>query len=210
MKVWKKMALPAMALVMLLVSVGPAGRASAVPSVPKKESRYFVAGDRWWYPLKGITSKSAVSKLTSSDKTVMEAELVKSGRNVYMIAVPKKTGTATIRMKVRYQKKSYTLKTRLTAKKYENPLSVLKFGKQDLTKKFDASSRYSMGITRTLRNQKLYVRLKKGWSLSHITVFDDKTSQSYENKDKITIKKGQTLNIWIKDAEGVGFNLVLY
>ena len=199
------------ALGLVLTALAVPGRAMAkAPSIPKAQSRYFVAGDRWWYSLEGVTSKSSVTKLKCSDKSVFDVKKVKDGKKVFVVITPKKDGKATVSFRVKYKKKTYKLRTKLTAKKYVNPLSVLKLGKMNLTRKFDATSRYALGLQRDLKKQKLYVKLKSGWKLGNIIVFDDRSRKYYDNKDKITVKKGQTINVWVEDSEGVGFNLVIW
>lgn len=186
-------------------------RVQAAPSLPKKVTEYFCPGDYFWYELDGVTDVAAVKSVKNSKKSVAAYRTEVKNGVVNLVLAPRKAGTTKITCKVKYKGKTRKLTMKFTAKKYVNPLKSLKLGKKKLTKKFDGSMYYSLGVKKTLKKQVIKVKPKEGWTLDRVTWFNAKGGyREYGNKDKITLKKGDTLNIWMADPNGVQVGLVIY
>lgn len=132
----------------------------------------------------GCTKSSEIKNLKSSSKAVKV-----SAQNGYIRAeFGNKAGKATITCTV----KGVKLKTALTVKKYTNPCSSLKLGKTNFTSKFSRTDVYRQ--TKTFKNQTLSVKMKSGWKITKVSVYNNGSYKGYtvnssKFSKKITLNK---------------------
>lgn len=140
----------------------------------------------------------------SSNKKVATAKAKKvNGRYRVHINV-KRTGKVTITYKVKLNNgTSYQSSARYHYKKYKTPISSIKIGNKDLTKRYKKSIHLS---GKPLKG-KLKIKLKKGWKLVDYYTFNLKTYGSDDHSikefktSKITIKKNERFVIRVKKGD---------
>lgn len=110
-----------------------------------------------WVPSKVTSLKSSKKSVA----TVTQSKAAGSGRFIYVNL--KKAGTTTISFKY----KSKTYKTKITVKKYVNPVSSVKIGSTTLSSStFKNSSEASLKYSKFANKKvKVSVKLKPGWKL---------------------------------------------
>ena len=114
----------------------------------------------------GVTGTSKVS-VSAGNKSILTVSKIRYTDGITRIfATPKKTGTTNIYTKVG----SKTYKTKVTVKKYANPVKYVKIGKTNLTTKNFAKSPVCNTSYKKLANKhyKVNVRLNKGWKIGKI------------------------------------------
>lgn len=154
----------------------------------------------------GCNKKSEIKNLKSSDKSVTLEK-----QDGYIVAYYKnKAVKATITCTV----KNVKLKTTLTVKKYSNPLKTLKIGSKNYTSKFNKTDEFE--LKSAVKNQKLSVQLNKGWKITLVSIYNNKSK--YYNVDgnkfskKVSLGKGYS-SVYItceNEKTGVEESIVLY
>lgn len=180
-----------------------AGQASAEPLLTASDKSATVAvasksfGFDLAYYIDTFKSTKGASKVTatSSNKKVIHVENAfgskQSGWGVQYTA--RKTGKATLTIKIVKKGKTSTKKVRLTAVKYSNPLSSAKFGGKKLTAGFSKGIAVSAGASSS-KAQKLTVKPKSGWAIKSMSQFGEGTNYSsvnVKNGQKVDLSKGE-------------------
>lgn len=179
--------------------------ASAAVSYSKKQVVYLTPGvsDGWntlyVYGLKkGQTIKK--SSIKSSKKSVLEVSYVQNGtstyknysytakknkttsftdRYAYISYHMKKAGTATISYKIGTK----TYKTKVTLKKYTNPLKSITIsgvsGGKNIASKVNKSTNASLKMTKSSSNGSVKISTKSGWKITYASV------DVYKHTDKV-------------------------
>lgn len=144
----------------------------------------------------GGTSSISLKSSNTSIATVTKRKVDDKMYIVYVVA--KKTGTVTVTMTV--NKKKYTSK--VTIKKYENPISSIKVGKTTFSgSKFNKNIKYNVKYSQFQnKNANVTVKLKSGWK-----VFNDgnleyirkgwNKSEFFKNGGRISIKGGSGFKV---------------
>lgn len=174
-KVYTKIIGILLALTVFLTAIPIQAAAMPAPTVPKQTTiTYYPAthnyttcyGDKInknkCY-LEGFsTFGRKVDKVYSSNPKVVKAAYINSN----LVLVAKKPGTATVTTKI----KSKTYKTKVTVKKYVNPISSVKIGDTTLTaSKFKSNSNYTLRYSKYANKKvKVTVTLAKGWELPKV------------------------------------------
>ena len=146
-----------------------------------------------------------------SGKKYAKVKLQKLDKKLNILLTPKKPGTVKFSFKYKEDGKTttHTLKAKIV--KYVCPVSKVKFGKTNLTKKFKTA--FFCGIKGKKKTGKLTVKPKKGWKLESINIYDGSNSKQYKNGSKITLKKGYYMNILLsnkKSGKYVSLNMSMY
>lgn len=128
----------------------------------------------------GCSKKSEIKNLKSSNKAVVKV----TAQDGYIRAqYGNKAGKATITCTV----KGVKLKTTLTVKKYSNPCSTFKIGSTNFTSKFNKDDSYVQ--KKAFKNQTLNIKLKSGWKITTLSVYNGKTTKRYTvNSSKFSKK----------------------
>lgn len=131
----------------------------------------------------GCSKKSEIKNLKSSNKNIKV-----SAQNGYIRAqYGNKAGKTTITCTV----KGVKLKTTLTVKKYTNPCSAFKLGKTSFASKFNKDDSYVQ--KKAFKSQTLTVRMKSGWKITSVSVYNNGATKRYTvNSSKFS--KKVTLN----------------
>ena len=134
-----------------------------------------------------------------SGKKYATVKLQKLDKKLNILLTPKKPGTVKFSFKYKENGKitSHTLKAKIV--KYVCPVSKVKFGKSNLTKKYKTA--FFCGIKWKKKTGKLTVKPKKGWKLDNIYYFDGKKDKRIKNGSKITLKKGGFLSIMLSNKK---------
>lgn len=166
----------------------------------KKNKRFAV-----WVPAK-------VTSLKSSKKSVATVTQAKvkgvTGRYVYVNL--KKPGTTTISFKY----KSKTYKTKITVKKYVNPVASVKIGSTVVSSsKFKSRSETSLKYSKFANKKvKVNIKLKSGWKLVRAVAQDQavmSTGAYFDYAQKGWWKSEQVKNnSKIKIAGGKGYQII--
>lgn len=203
--------------------------ASAAENVPKTVT--LVA-----YPKAEPEFLTSLSSKASSLKTSKASVVsVKQTKNTYgsrvrytISLVPKKAGTATVSLKC----KGKTYKTRVTVKKYTNPIKSVKIGTTSVSaSKFNSSATTSLSYARFAgKNVKTTVFLKSGWKLQKLFIYKGnpsngstkpavtyaqkgwRRSEPVANGGKIPVKGGKGFKIMftaINTTSGVSENFTI-
>lgn len=122
----------------------------------------------------GISKASQIKNLTSS-KSALKVRATEYGVEFYST---KFTGTAKINFKVGSKK----LSTKVTIKKYVNPLSSIKIGDDDYTDDF--KNRRTVYADTTYSKKKLTLKAKSGWIISDVSTSNGNTSKYYDVSKK--------------------------
>lgn len=125
------------------------------------------------YPL---ADSDKVAAVKSSNPKVVKAAL-RTDNYKRIVVQLKKPGTATVSFKLNGKKRSMTYKVA----KYQNPVSVFKIGKLNLTSKFKESSVYSWYTDGPIEKQpnpkpitgRINIKPAKGWKLDKVFLFED-------------------------------------
>ena len=195
-------------LVSLITAAPVMTWAKQTPDIPK--SATFVAYPEHGYqPLARIPSKA--SSLKTSNKSVVS--VVKQskisdkdiGTHYYIYLKAQKPGTATVSVKF----KGKTYKTRVTVKKYVNPIQSVKIGSTSVSgSKFNSSSIVNLSYAKFANKKvKTTVTLKKGWKLDTdfylktpvVEYFqkNDLEGKPVKNGSKIPVKGGKGFEILV-------------
>lgn len=173
----------------------------------KKTVTLYSAKDRYWAgKTKQIKNKNAlcvvkgkVTKLKSRNRAVAEL-LTSTSRGYTTIYVkPKKAGTTV----VSFKQGNKTYKTKITVKKYVNPVQQVKIGTTVQNgAKLASSSILKVSCGKNLgKRTPVSVSLSSGWSLSSMT-YTQKGAQvgaSMKNGDSILLQKGLVVNATVKN-----------
>ncbi len=139
--------------------------------------------------IKVNTSKS-VESVKSSKKSVVGGLLVEPHGSYSLIDFTgKKAGTSTISFKV----DSKTYKTKVTVKKYTNPIKTLKVtgvsSGKNIASKVKKTREANVSLKKTKKNAKLTIKTAKNWKITEVYVTDT-TTTSAKTKVNKTYKKG--------------------
>ena len=128
----------------------------------------------------GCNKASQIKKLKSSSKDVKVY-----AKNGYIRAEfgKKAIKKATITCKV----KGVHLKATLSVKKYTNPCSSFKLGKTNLTSKFSKTDVFK--TNKNYKNQKLTIKMNKGWKITKVYVQKKSGSYTTERMNKTSYSK---------------------
>lgn len=163
--------------------------------------------------LTSLSSKaSALKTSNTSVVSVKQTKYTYGSQAYYRISlVPKKAGTTTVSLKC----KGKTYKTKVTIKKYINPVKSVKIGTTSIaSSKFNSSATTRLSYTKFgSKNVKTTVSLKSGWKLEELYIFKGDPrkgsmkpaieymqkgwmrSESVANGSKIPVKGGKGFKI---------------
>ncbi len=146
-----------------------------------------------------------------SGKKYATVKLQKLHKKLNILLTPKKPGTVKFSFKYKENGKitSHTLTVKIV--KYVCPVSEVKFGSSNLTKKFKTA--FFCSIKGKKKTGKLTVTPKKGWKLENIYISDGKKDTQIKNGSKITLKRGMNLSIIlsnIKSRKHVSLHVNMY
>ena len=127
----------------------------------------------------GCDKASQIKNLKSSNKDFK----LKPCNGYIHVDFGKKAAKTTISCTV----KGVKLKTTLTIKKYSNPCSSFKLGKTDLTSKFGKTDVFK--TNKNYKNQKLTIKMKKGWKITKVYVQQKSGSYTTERMNKSSYSK---------------------
>ena len=124
------------------------------------------------------TSKASKVTVTSSNKKVVAAEGAQGIEYITMNA--KKTGSATLTIKATVNGKVKTYLAKIKVVKQKNPFKKLQIGSTNLAKKAtDYVVKYK---GKTNADDKLNIKLKKGWKIKEIIMWYQKDDVTWGNK----------------------------
>ena len=157
--------------------------------------------------LNGVKKKSDVTKVKSSNKSVVKVEVFDNNGTVYVGLQPKKIGKATVTFKYKLKGKTYSAKVKVKVVKYTNALKSLKIGSTEYASRFNKED--YIFLDKKLSG-KLNIKLKSGYTLGGIYLYKrggGGLPKTLKNGKKITVKKGYGMNISIrKNSTGVYYN----
>lgn len=218
----KKLAALALSFVVACTALTPVTAKAATPSYTKEQTVYLQSKNgtttQWLYVSNLGKSDTIKKKDVSSSNTGVATlyALEKSNSTYsykyeyyngakdyensnksygYSIAVTfKKAGTTDVKFKI--GKKSYTSK--LTAKKYVNPVKSFKFADQNISKsKFNSQNTYGTAYKKNLDNAKLTIKAASKWKITNVEFEDSTTydrinySCSSKPKSSVTLYCGE-------------------
>ena len=177
--------------------------------LPDSMNVYLKTPANLWLEYEGASLKD-ITKLKSSNTSVAAVKKYAEPDNpnsLYLRIVPKKVGKATISFNLKYQKKTYKIKTKITVKKYVNPFKSFKIGTESFEKYLDTALHTSainahVPLKKKLSKQKLNFKLKDGWTLQEVFMYHNGEFVSIKNKQKITVKKGDEIDFRLQDPKG--------
>lgn len=161
----------AFGMIISMFSITPATIWAANANVPK--SMTLVAYKKPVSEFLTLLSAKAAS-LKSSNTSVVSVKQTKFNFGTqpsYSISLtPKKAGTATVSLK--YKGKTY--KTKVTVKKYVNPIKTVKLGTTVISgSKFKTASEINLSYAKFAgRNLKTNVQLASGWKLEKMFIYN--------------------------------------
>ena len=145
-----------------------------------------------------------------SGKKYATVKLKKLDKKLNILLIPKKPGTVKFSFKFKEGGKTTSHTVRVKIVKYVSPVSKIKFGSKNLTKKFKNAFFY--GIKAKKKTGKITVTPKKGWKLENIYLYGGKSEKVIKNGSKVTLKRGQGLSIVLtkNNVSSTSLNLNLY
>ncbi len=210
----KKRVLSLVLVVFTLVSMLAVLPAEAAePELPITEGVYFAMTPpvSFSIPIYGLTKKSQVKSLKSSNKNVASVTVNKypGDKDVLFTVEPKKPGNATISIKVEYGKKTKTLKYKVTVKKYVNVSTSFKIGSKDVASKFQKEMFASTRNPK--KKEKISIKPRKGWELRAIRLSTKSGKQTtIANNKKVNLKKYSQIYVDFDNVkEGFSSTLVV-
>ena len=199
----------------------PAKKVTA-PYIPKEQITLPVypgnsrLGAQGWALISKEGYGLEVKDLKNSNTKVAEVRTDMIGDNYgkLLSVTPKKAGTAkiTFKLKINGKWKAYTMK--IKAYNYQNPFSSLKIGGKNYTSKHNNVNFFE---TTKAISGKLSYKLKKGYKLNNILIYDINNGkvlkQKIKNNTKITLKKGTQISFEIRDTKrkvNTGIGIVVW
>ena len=188
----------------ILLAAHTAVFAAGKPYFPSQIKAYYVEGMLpQQYILDGVKSTKAITKLKSSNKKVATAKIVKAyNGEVAVQIIFKRVGTTTVSFKLKRGERIYSYKSKVLSMKYSNPFKSFTIGKKDIKAKLDKSPKCKVRIN-TTKKQLLSIKLKKGWTLSMLTLNRGDNMKDIKNNTKLNFKKSRII-AFLEDKEGLG------
>lgn len=203
-KIMKKAAAALMTAMLLacfavLFQGGSAEAAEKAPSLPKLVTTNPSAWSRT-FKITNLKKTDKVIKVVSKDEKIVEAGWFNDEKVLILSTINcAKTGETDVIVKVKRNKKTYSLKVHVNSKAWETPFKKLKVGTKDLTNR--ATGLYA-NLPKRSYSGKLVFRLKAGWKLVDLRMQDNVTgdSKKIKNYAKVNLKKS-TLVFTVKNAK---------
>lgn len=133
-----------------------------------------------------MPSNSKIVKLSSSDTKVLKVKTEKMDNQPCVMATIKKVGKASVTATIKSGSKTYTLKTKIIAYKYECPVASIKYGKTECAKKYNNTSWAYIKYKKNAK-YKVTFKPKKGWKYAYGFFTDGKTLKDTKIKQGTTI-----------------------
>ena len=148
--------------------------------------------------LDGVKKKSDVTKVKSTNKSVLKAEVFDNNGTIYVGLQPKKDGKATVTFNYKLKGKTHSAKIKVKVVKYVNALKSLKIGSKEYASQFNKAE--DIFQDKKLSG-KLNVKVKSGYSIVGINSYSSNGGVGFKtlkNGKKVTIKKGHVLSIGVR------------
>ncbi len=160
------------------------------------------------YSIQNIKKTDKV-KTSISDKSV--AEICKTeyyGDKLWIFINPKKEGFCKITCTVKRGKKTYKSYKNLYVVKYTNPFKSFKVGKNDYASMFATYSKME-GLSASSKS-KVAIKLKKGFKLENIYLYDENGNYTiYKNNKTINMKKYNRICVGVLSTKNSSIRLFL-
>ena len=145
--------------------------------------------------LGGVAKTSDVTKLKSSNKSVVKLSKFVYEGTVYVSVKPNKPGKATVTFDYKYKGKTCHAKVKVKVYKYFNAIKSLKIGSKNYASKFKKDN---YAYLKKKLTGKLKIKAKAGYKILDIYSYNRKDGSNFKtlkNGKKVTIKKGYALCI---------------
>ena len=183
-----------MALMASIVSIQPMKiQAATKPSLTAENyALTLVKSDNYYdnacyIPIQNFPKNGKITKVTSSNPKVVKASVAEYSNSTIELYV-KKTGKATVKVKIKAGKKTYNLKCSVVVRNYVSPISSLKIGNKQYKSSVSKLDYFSIKYKKNSK-YKISVKCKKNWQLTHIGFFEGSKYKTIKNNGKITVKK---------------------
>lgn len=132
----------------------------------------------------GCSKKSEIKKLKSTNKDIR----VEAKDGYVKAYFGKKAATTTISCTA----KGVKIKTKLTVKKYTNPVKTFKIGSKNYASKYAKNDDYR--LNKKVSKKQLSIKANAGWKIRSVYVVNGSTRKSYTWLDKTSFSKKITLS----------------
>lgn len=143
------------------------------------------------------TSKAECIKVKATKKGIVDVEIAESKRSVDI--TPRKVGTTTLKVTVKYGKKKKVHKVKVVVRNYENPVVSFKVGGVQYKNKFEKESYYCAKVPKKSKWVTVEVKAKEGYTITNICFRCDTGKKFIDKK----LKNGQRFKLRTYKGESV-------
>lgn len=153
------------------------------------------------YLINDPTDKAECIKVKATKKGIVDVEIGEDKQNVNI--TPRKVGTTTLKVTVKYGKKKKVHKVKVVVRNYENPVTSFKVGDVQYKNKFKKESSYTAKVPKKSKWVTVEVKAREGYRVTSIDYYYN-IGERYKSKN---LKNGQRFKLRTCKGESVQVNL---